>query len=133
VLALAPGAAAQSQAQGAQAPQASVEMTPPDVLVKTVTLEVVDIIQKDKEIQKGDRRDDRAHRNQGAAALHFLAMTSSAVGRNWDKASAEQKLRVQENSRRCWCAPIPALSRPTAPRNSISGRCAPSRPTPTSP
>ncbi len=97
LLALAPGAAAQSQAQGAQAPQASVEMTPPDVLVKTVTLEVVDIIQKDKEIQKGDRKKVIALiETKVLPHFNFQAMTSSAVGRNWDKASAEQKLRVQE-------------------------------------
>src|SRR5437667_462517 len=30
------------------------DMTPPDVLVKTVTLEVVDLIAKDKEIRAGD-------------------------------------------------------------------------------
>jgi len=72
-------------------------MTPPDVLVKTVTLEVVDIIQKDKEIQKGDRKKVIALiETKVLPHFNFLAMTSSAVGRNWDKASAEQKLRVQE-------------------------------------
>jgi hypothetical protein len=30
--------------------------TPPDVLVKNVTLEVIDIIAKDKEIQAGNQR-----------------------------------------------------------------------------
>jgi len=89
----------------AQAPaQASTVAAPadvaPDVLVKNVTLEVVDIIQKDKDIQGG-----------GAAAkkkvialieskvlphFNFQAMTASAVGRNWEKANAEQKARLAD-------------------------------------
>jgi len=95
---VAPSAAAQAQAQGAQAPQpAVVEMTPPDALVKNVTLEVVDIILKDKEIQKGDRKKVVALiETKVLPHFNFQAMTSSAVGRSWDKASAEQKARLQE-------------------------------------
>lgn len=96
----APQAVAQAQAQGAQARP---EITPPDVLVKNVTLEVVDIIQKDKEIQKGD-----ATARKKVIALietrvlphfNFQAMTASAVGRNWDKANAEQKARLIDEFR----------------------------------
>ena len=92
-----PPAGAQAPAQGAQA---SSEIQAPDVLVKNVTLEVVDIIQKDKEIQGGG-----ANARKKVIALietkvlphfNFQAMTSSAVGRNWDKASAEQKARLAE-------------------------------------
>src|SRR5258707_15838966 len=69
----------------------------PDVLVKTVTLEVVDIIQKDKEIQKGDRKKAIALiETKVLPHFNFQSMTSNAVGRNCDKASAEQKLRVQQ-------------------------------------
>ena len=80
---VAPSAAAQAQAQGAQAPQpAVVEMTPPDALVKNVTLEVVDIILKDKEIQKGDRKKVVALiETKVLPHFNFQAMTSSAVGR----------------------------------------------------
>ena len=89
-----PGAAAQSQAQGAQA---VAELMAPDVLVKTVTLEVVDIIQKDKEIQKGDKKKVIALiETKVLPHFNFQVMTSSAVGRNWDKASAEQKARLIE-------------------------------------
>jgi len=89
-----PGAAAQSQAQGAQA---VAELMAPDVLVKTVTLEVVDIIQKDKEIQQGDRKKVIALiETKVLPHFNFQVMTSSAVGRNWDKASAEQKARLIE-------------------------------------
>jgi phospholipid transport system substrate-binding protein len=89
-----PSAAAQSQAQGAQA---VAEMTAPDVLVKTVTLELVDIIQKDKEIQKGDKKKVIALiETKVLPHFNFQVMTSSAVGRNWDKASPEQKARLVE-------------------------------------
>lgn len=90
-----------AQAQGAQAhPAQSSDMAAPDLLVKNVTLEVVDIIQKDKDIQTGG-----ANAKKKVIALietkvlphfNFQAMTSSAVGRNWDKASAEQKARLME-------------------------------------
>ena len=89
-----PPAGAQAQAQGALAHP---EMTAPDALVKAVTLEVVDIIQKDKDIQKGDRKKVIALiETRVLPHFNFQAMTSSAVGRNWDKASAEQKARLNE-------------------------------------
>ena len=66
-----------------------------DVLVKNVTLEVVDIILKDKDIQKGDRKKVIALIEAKVLPhFNFQAMTSSAVGRNWDKANAEQKARL---------------------------------------
>lgn len=90
----APPAAAQAQAQGAQAQP---ETIAPDALVKSVTLEVVDIIQKDKDIQKGDRKKVIALiENKVLPHFNFQAMTSSAVGRNWDKANPEQKARLTE-------------------------------------
>ena len=89
------GALAQAQAQGAQArPDA---MTPPDVLVKTVTLEVVDIIQKDKEIQGGDHKKViPIIETKVLPHFNFQAMTASTIGRSWDKASPEQKARLVE-------------------------------------
>jgi phospholipid transport system substrate-binding protein len=90
-----PGAYAQAQAQGAQArPDA---MTPPDVLVKTVTMEVVDIIQKDKEIQGGDHKKViPIIETKVLPHFNFQAMTASTIGRSWDKANAEQKARLVE-------------------------------------
>jgi phospholipid transport system substrate-binding protein len=77
--------------------RAQPEIPAPDVLVKTVTLEVVDIIQKDKDIQKGDRKKVIALiETRVLPHFNFQAMTASAVGRNWDKASAEQKVRLNE-------------------------------------
>ena len=79
---------------GARA-QAQPEIQAPDVLVKNVTLEVVDIILKDKDIQRGDRKKVIALIEAKVLPhFNFQAMTSSAVGRNWDKASADQKLRL---------------------------------------
>jgi len=94
---LPPLAGAQAQAQGAQA---SPDMTAPDVLVKSVTLEVVDIIQKDKDIQKGDRKKVISLiETRVLPHFNFQTMTSSAVGRNWDKANAEQKARLIDEFR----------------------------------
>ena len=98
-LATATAAAAVVLAGSAHA-QAQLEIQAPDVLVKTVTLEVVEIIQKDKDIQKGDRRKVIAVIEAKVLPhFNFQAMTSSAVGRNWDKASAEQKARLTDEFR----------------------------------
>ena len=67
----------------------------PDALVKNVTLEVVSIIQKD--IKDGDRRKIIALiEDKVLPHFNFNAMTSSAVGRNWDKATMEQKSRLTD-------------------------------------
>ena len=95
-LATAAATAALVLAGGARA-QAQSEIQAPDLLVKTVTLEVVDIIQKDKDIQKGDRKKVIALIEAKVLPhFNFQAMTSSAVGRNWDKASADQKARLMD-------------------------------------
>ena len=80
--------------------RAQTEFLAPDALVKSVTLEVVDIIQKDKDIQKGDRKKVIALIEVKVLPhFNFQAMTSSAVGRNWDKATAEQKARLTDEFR----------------------------------
>jgi phospholipid transport system substrate-binding protein len=68
----------------------------PDVLVKNVTLEVVDIIQKDKDYQKDKKKVIGLVEAKVLPHFNFQAMTSSAVGRNWDKAAPEQKARLVE-------------------------------------
>ena len=56
--------------------------TAPDVLVKNVTLEVIDIIQKDQDIQKGDRKKVVALiETKVLPHFNFQTMTASAVGR----------------------------------------------------
>jgi phospholipid transport system substrate-binding protein len=100
-IAAAAAATAIMVAAGSARAQAPVDgVLPPDVLVKNVTLEVVDILQKDKEIQEGSS----AGRKKVIALIetkvlphfNFEAMTASAVGRNWSKASAEQKSRLND-------------------------------------
>ena len=72
----------------AQAPQ---ELTP-DALVKTVTLEVVDLIAKDKEIQSGNRAKLIALIEEKVLPhFNFNSMTALAMGQNWNKATPEQK------------------------------------------
>ena len=68
----------------------------PDVLVKNVTLEVIDIIQKDKDYQKDKKKIIGLIDAKVLPHFNFQAMTASAVGRNWDKATAEQKARLAE-------------------------------------
>lgn len=72
----------------------------PDVLVKNVTLEVVELITKDKEIQSGNRA--KLIQVIDAKVLphfNFTAMTALALGQNWNKATPEQKKRLVEEFR----------------------------------
>jgi phospholipid transport system substrate-binding protein len=73
---------------------------PPDQLVKTVTLEVVELITKDKEIQAGNRA--KLIELIDAKVLphfNFAAMTALALGQSWNKANPEQKKRLTEEFR----------------------------------
>jgi len=71
------------------------EPTPPDVLVKNVTTEVVEIIAKDKEIRSGNRAklieviDARV-----LPHFNFGSMTALAMGQNWKAATPEQKKQL---------------------------------------
>jgi phospholipid transport system substrate-binding protein len=69
----------------------------PDVLVKTVTMEVVDLIAKDKEIKSGGRA-KLIEVIEGKVLPHFnfTAMTALAMGQNWAKANPEQKKQLTE-------------------------------------
>ena len=84
----------------AVAPLARAEGEPPDQLVKNVTLEVVDLIAKDKEIQSGNRA--KLVSLIDAKVLphfNFSAMTALALGQSWNKATPEQKKRLTEEFR----------------------------------
>jgi phospholipid transport system substrate-binding protein len=84
-------------AAGSARAQAPADVQAPDALVKGVTLEVVDIIKKDKDIQQGDRKKVVALIEAKVLPhFNFQAMTASAVGRNWDKANADQKARLMD-------------------------------------
>jgi len=75
----------------------SAEELAPDLLVKNVTLEVIDIISKDKDIQSGNQR--KIVELVEAKVLphfNFPAMTRLAVAINWEKSSPEQKKQLTE-------------------------------------
>jgi phospholipid transport system substrate-binding protein len=77
------------------AAQAQSALAPPDELVKTVMLEVADIIAKDKDLKDGDRAKTIALIEEKALPhFNFLGMTALAVGPNWQKATPEQKKRL---------------------------------------
>ncbi len=73
------------------------EITPPEVLVKNVTNEVLEIVSKDREIQTGnvDRVIDLV-KAKVFPHFSFDSMTALAMGVNWRKATAEQKARLTE-------------------------------------
>ncbi len=67
----------------------------PDVLVKRVTEEVLEIVRKDKEIQNGDT--SRVLELVDAKVLpnfNFPHMTALAVGKDWRKATPAQQKRL---------------------------------------
>ncbi|HEX4927149.1 MAG TPA: ABC transporter substrate-binding protein [Burkholderiales bacterium] len=73
------------------------ESAGPDVLVKQVTLEVVDLIAKDKDLRGGDRVKLIALIEAKVLPnFNFASMTALALGQNWRKASPEQKARLTE-------------------------------------
>ncbi len=70
---------------------------PPDVLVKRVTLEVVDLVAQDKDIRAGDKRKviDLVELKV-LPHFNFNSMTALAMGRNWSHASPEQRKQLTE-------------------------------------
>jgi phospholipid transport system substrate-binding protein len=79
---------------------AHVQDAAPDQLVKTVTLEVIELIAKDKEIKAGNRT--KLIQLIDAKVLphfNFSAMTALAMGQSWNKANPEQKKRLTEEFR----------------------------------
>ena len=71
--------------------------TPPDALVKNVTLEVVELISKDKEIKSGSRAKlVSVIEEKVLPHFNFTAMTALAMAQNWGKANPEQKKRLTE-------------------------------------
>jgi len=73
---------------------------PPDVLVKNVTTEVVELITKDKEIRSGNRTKlIQVIEAKVLPHFNFASMTALAMGQNWNKATPEQKKRLVEEFR----------------------------------
>jgi phospholipid transport system substrate-binding protein len=72
----------------------------PDVLVKNVTLEVIDLIAKDKDIRAGSRAKlVQVIEAKVLPHFNFNAMTALALGQNWAKATPEQKKRLTDEFR----------------------------------
>ncbi|HEX2334190.1 MAG TPA: ABC transporter substrate-binding protein [Burkholderiales bacterium] len=83
----------------AGAPVAAQDVAP-DTLVRNVTLEVVDLISKDREIKTGSRAKLVAVIEAKVLPhFNFTAMTALAMGQNWAKASPEQKKQLTEEFR----------------------------------
>jgi len=69
----------------------------PDVLVKNVTTEVVELITKDKEIRSGNHAKlIQVIEAKVLPHFNFSSMTALAMGQNWSKATPEQKKRLVE-------------------------------------
>jgi len=69
----------------------------PDVLVKNVTTDVIELIARDKEIRTGDRaRLIEVIEAKVLPHFSFQSMTALAMGQSWNKATPEQKKRLIE-------------------------------------
>jgi phospholipid transport system substrate-binding protein len=69
----------------------------PDALIKRVSVEVLDAIRADTDVQAGDLRKVLALvDSQVMPHVNFTRMTASVVGRSWRQATPEQKKRLQE-------------------------------------
>jgi phospholipid transport system substrate-binding protein len=72
----------------------------PDVLVRNVTLEVVDLITKDREIKSGNKSKlVDVIESKVLPHFNFTAMTGLAMGQSWNKSTPEQKKRLTEEFR----------------------------------
>jgi phospholipid transport system substrate-binding protein len=66
--------------------------TPPDVLARTVTDEVIAVLRADKDIQSGNQKKARELiETKIAPHFNFTGMTQLALGRNWSSATPEQR------------------------------------------
>jgi phospholipid transport system substrate-binding protein len=77
---------------GFNAPAALAADTPPDVLARTTTQDVLAILKQDKEIQRGNQT--RVYQLVEAKVLpnfDFNRMTQLALGKHWPRATATQK------------------------------------------
>lgn len=72
----------------------------PDVLVKNVTNEVLDVVRADKDIQSGNQKKTIALvETKVLPHFNFTRMTQLAMGRDWRNASPEQQKTLTEEFR----------------------------------
>lgn len=70
----------------------SAETVTPDVLVKNTTIEVLDLVRKDKDIQNGDTKKIVALTEEKVVPhFNFERMSQQVLGRNWRKATEDQQ------------------------------------------
>ena len=77
--------------------QAIADVDSPDALIKKVSDDVLTIVRQDKDIQSGNTK--KAIELVEAKVLpnfNFQHMTALAMGKDWNKASSEQKKRLTE-------------------------------------
>src|SRR6266851_4195101 len=78
-------------------PLAQAQQLPPDVLVKSITEEVVAILKQDKEIQAGaSKKAADLIETKIVPHFDFIRMTRIAMGRNWRLASPEQQKELAD-------------------------------------
>lgn len=69
----------------------------PDALIQRVSVEVLNAIRADKDVQAGDMSKVLALVDSKVMPhVNFTRMTAAAVGRSWRQATPEQKKRLQE-------------------------------------
>lgn len=79
---------------------AGAQMLPPDVLARTTTNEVIEIVKQDQEIKAGNQK--RIYALVEAKVLphfDFTQMTRLALGKNWARATPEQRQRLTDEFR----------------------------------
>jgi len=91
---------AQAQGTAAANAPASVAAQAPDVLVRTLSNDVLDAIKKDKALQSGDQSSLNALVDEKILPyVNFEKMTQLAVGRGWRQATPEQRSRLTKEFR----------------------------------
>ncbi len=81
-------------------PLAQAQQLAPDVLVKSITEEVVTILKKDQDIQAGDsKKAADVIESKIVPHFNFIRMTRIAMGRNWRVASPEQQKELADEFR----------------------------------
>lgn len=69
----------------------------PDALVKKITDDVLNVVRQDKEIQGGNtKKAIELVENKVIPNFNFQRMTALAMGRDWSKATPEQKKRLAD-------------------------------------
>jgi phospholipid transport system substrate-binding protein len=79
---------------------ASAQEDAPEALIKKVTDEVIAVLKQDKDIQSGDvRKAAELIETKVLPQFNFTRMTALAVGKDWNRASAEQKKQLSDEFR----------------------------------